>query len=113
MQKGWFDIVTLVSAINNERLRVGASWRDVAQATGVPASTLTRMKQGRHPDVESFAKLIGWLGGGADEFLGITPSEQCARCRRKNVMIVRAMAILDQRDLSRGDIRPFLPCSEE
>lgn len=47
----------------------GLSWRQVAAIAGVSASTLSRMGNGKRPDVDSFAAMIGWLGVSADGFL--------------------------------------------
>lgn len=38
------------------------TWRQVAAETGVSASTLTRMAQGRRPDAASLAALSAWAG---------------------------------------------------
>ncbi len=45
------------------------SWRDVARETGVSAATLSRLAQGKRPDVDGFAALVAWLGLSADDFL--------------------------------------------
>src|SRR5580765_758315 len=36
------------------------NWKQVAEETGVSASTLTRMAQGRRPDAASLAALSAW-----------------------------------------------------
>ena len=41
----------------------------VAEEARVSASTLTRMAQGRRPDVDSMAALIAWSGLSADMFV--------------------------------------------
>jgi len=41
----------------------------VAEEAQVSASTLTRMAQGRRPDVDSMAALIAWSGLSADTFV--------------------------------------------
>jgi transcriptional regulator with XRE-family HTH domain len=40
----------------------GLTWKQVAAETGVSASTLTRMAQGRKPDAASLAALSAWAG---------------------------------------------------
>lgn len=40
----------------------GLTWKHVAAETGVSASTLTRMAQGRKPDASSLAALSAWAG---------------------------------------------------
>jgi len=48
------------------------TWKDVAAAAGVSASTLTRMAQGKRPDVDSLAALTTWSGLRADAFVRAT-----------------------------------------
>jgi transcriptional regulator with XRE-family HTH domain len=45
------------------------SWKDVAAETGVSASTLTRMAQGRKPDAASLAALSAWAGLNPSDFV--------------------------------------------
>lgn len=40
----------------------GKNWKQVASETGISASTLTRMAQGRKPDAASLAALSAWAG---------------------------------------------------
>ena len=42
------------------RLRRAKTWKQVAKDAEVSASTLTRMAQGRRPDVDSLAALADW-----------------------------------------------------
>jgi hypothetical protein len=46
-----------------------ATWKSVSQETGVSASTLTRMAQGRNPDAASLAVLSAWAGLNPVEFV--------------------------------------------
>ena len=41
----------------------------MAAQSDVSASTLTRLSQGRQPDVNSLAALTAWLGMSADQFM--------------------------------------------
>ena len=63
------DVEALYEALDVKRRSEGLSWRDVATAVGVSASTLTRMAQGASPDVEGFGKMVRWLGVSADNFI--------------------------------------------
>lgn len=45
------------------------SWKQVAEETGVSASTLTRMAQGRRPDAGSLAALAAWAGLNPTDFV--------------------------------------------
>jgi transcriptional regulator with XRE-family HTH domain len=65
-----FDVSSLHSALDAERLARRLTWKDVSAASGVSASTLTRLSQGKRPDVDSLAALTAWLGLPADRFMG-------------------------------------------
>lgn len=65
-----FDVSALHAALDSERHARRLAWKDVAMESGVSASTLTRLSQGRQPDVNSFAVLVRWLGTSADHFIG-------------------------------------------
>ena len=45
------------------------TWKQVAAETGVSASTLTRMAQGRKPDASSLAVLSAWAGLNPSDFV--------------------------------------------
>src|SRR5437016_2558763 len=45
------------------------SWKQVSQETGVSASTLTRMSQGRRPDAGSLAALSAWAAINPSDFV--------------------------------------------
>lgn len=70
---GHFDVPALHAALDAERLARNLTWKDVSSRSGVSASTLTRLSQGRRPDVDSLTALTGWLGMSADHFMGIRP----------------------------------------
>jgi transcriptional regulator with XRE-family HTH domain len=70
-----FDVKALVAALESERASRDLAWKDVAEQSGVSASTLTRLTQGRRPDVDSLAALTAWLNVPADRFMrSATPS---------------------------------------
>lgn len=64
-----FDVAALHAAMESERRTRRLTWKDVAAQSGVSASTLTRLSQGRQPDVNSLAALTAWLGISADHFM--------------------------------------------
>ncbi|MDE0268074.1 MAG: helix-turn-helix domain-containing protein [Acidimicrobiaceae bacterium] len=66
---GWFDSNGLYEALDAERQARHLTWKQVAAASGVSASTLTRMAQGRRPDLDSLAALTAWSGLRADDFV--------------------------------------------
>ena len=68
MNAGRFDGEAFFAALDAERHDRKLTWKKIAEQSGVPASTLTRMSQGRRPDVDSLAALCAWSGLSADAF---------------------------------------------
>ncbi|WP_028809054.1 helix-turn-helix domain-containing protein [Streptomyces sp. 351MFTsu5.1] len=68
-KKGWFDAEGFYAALDAARLARGLNWKQVAAGSGVSASTLTRMAQGKRPDVDGLAALCAWSGLDADDFV--------------------------------------------
>jgi len=64
-----FDGESFFAAIDAARIAKDLTWKKVAEKAGVPASTLTRMSQGKRPDLDSLAKLCQWSGLKADDFM--------------------------------------------
>ena len=64
-----FDADAFYEVLDAERSERKLTWKDVAAQAGVSASTLTRLGQGRRPDVDSFARLVAWGGFTADQFV--------------------------------------------
>lgn len=63
-----FDSDAFFAALDAERVSRGLHWKAVANEAGVSASTLTRIGQGRKPDVDSFAALTQWAGLDPEDF---------------------------------------------
>lgn len=61
-QVGSFDAMAFYRALDAVRAEQQLNWKQLSQATGVSASTLTRMAQGRRPDADSLAILAAWAG---------------------------------------------------
>jgi transcriptional regulator with XRE-family HTH domain len=57
-----FDNDAFFAALDAERVSRGMHWKAVASEARISASTLTRIGQGRRPDVDSFAALTAWAG---------------------------------------------------
>jgi transcriptional regulator with XRE-family HTH domain len=57
---GSFDLEAFYAALNSTRQTRLLNWKQVAEESGVSASTLTRMAQGKRPDVDGFAALAAW-----------------------------------------------------
>lgn len=69
MPKGVFDAEGFFEALDEVRSSQALTWKQVADESDVSASTLTRMAQGRRPDVDSLAALLRWSGLSADDFI--------------------------------------------
>lgn len=69
MSKVEFDSAGFYRALDAVRSARGLNWKLVAEQSGVSASTLTRVAQGRRPDVDSLAALVSWAGLSADDFV--------------------------------------------
>jgi transcriptional regulator with XRE-family HTH domain len=68
-----FNTEAFYAALDTERETRGMTWKDVAAETGVNASTLTRMSQGKCPDAKGLAALLAWSGFGAESFMPKKP----------------------------------------
>ena len=66
---GRFDSQGFYDALDATRRSKNLNWKEVAAQSGVSASTLTRMAQGRRPDVDGLAALASWSGLKADHFV--------------------------------------------
>lgn len=67
--KDEFDIAGFHAALDAQRVAKSLNWKEVAEQSGVSASTLTRMSKGRRPDVDGLALLLAWSGLDASDFL--------------------------------------------
>lgn len=68
-KKGWFDAEAFYQALEAARQARRLTWKQVASESGVSASTLTRMAQGKRPDVDGLAALAAWSGLSADDYV--------------------------------------------
>ena len=64
-----FDNEAFYSALNATRLSRQNTWKNVAEEAGISASTLTRIGQGKRPDVDGLAALLKWSGLKAEDFI--------------------------------------------
>jgi transcriptional regulator with XRE-family HTH domain len=69
MPKSYFDINKFYLDLNTERISRGLTWKKIAEQSGVSASTLTRMRQGKRLDVDSLSALLNWSGFSIDDFV--------------------------------------------
>ncbi len=68
-RKRSFDADAFYAALDGERMARELTWKKVADESGVSASTLTRIAQGKRPDVDSLAALAAWSGLNVDMFV--------------------------------------------
>ena len=69
MSNSSFDAQGFYAAIDAVRESRDKTWKEVAGEAKVSASTLTRMGQGKRPDVDSLAALANWSGLDVDQFI--------------------------------------------
>jgi len=77
-RKAAFDGGAFYSALDATRDSRRLNWKQVAEETGVNASTLTRMGQGKRPDLDSLAALYTWAGLDPDDFVRLEGIERTA-----------------------------------
>lgn len=65
-----FDNEGFFSALDAQRAARRLTWKQVAAESGVSASTLTRMAQGKRPDIDGLAALARWSGLSVEKFFG-------------------------------------------
>jgi transcriptional regulator with XRE-family HTH domain len=64
-----FDGEAFFAALDGQRRAKKLTWRQVAEQSGVSTSTLTRMSQGKLPDVQGLAALSSWAGLDTDAYV--------------------------------------------
>lgn len=62
--------------VARRRAELGLSLREASAASGVPVATLSRVEQGRMPDLATFRRIVKWLGVPPERFF--TPTERTA-----------------------------------
>lgn len=67
--RGSFDGAAFFAALDAVREGRGLLWKHVAEQAKVSQSTLTRLAQGKRPDVDSLAALVDWANLKADDFV--------------------------------------------
>jgi transcriptional regulator with XRE-family HTH domain len=68
-KRGRFDSEGFYQALDGVRQARNLNWKQVAEESGVSASSLTRMAQGKRPDVDGLAALVAWSGLQADNYV--------------------------------------------
>jgi predicted transcriptional regulator len=67
--KPTFNTEAFHAALNAVRASRGLNWKEVAEQAGVQASTITRIGQGKKPDVNGLTALLGWSNLQAETFM--------------------------------------------
>jgi transcriptional regulator with XRE-family HTH domain len=68
MPQNLVDVDSLIATLDAQRQARNLSWRQLAAEANVSASSLTRMQQGKSPDVNTFSALTAWLNIPAERF---------------------------------------------
>jgi transcriptional regulator with XRE-family HTH domain len=70
MEQGASDpLDDLAPLFSQRRAERGLSLREVSAQCGVPVATLSRVEQGRTPDLGTFRRIVEWLGLPPERFL--------------------------------------------
>ena len=69
MDQEHYDTEAFFAALDGARETRGKTWKEVAAESGVSASTLTRMAQGKRPDIDGLAALAKWSGLDLNEYV--------------------------------------------
>ena len=97
MPQKLIHVEALVAALDRERQSKGISWRQLAKDAGVSPSTLTRMQQGKSPDVNTFSALTQWLNIPAERFYAEQPNRQA---RHDDPMAVMSTLLRSKRKMN-------------
>jgi transcriptional regulator with XRE-family HTH domain len=63
-----FDSGALYQALDERRVALGLSWKQVAAETGVSVTTLTRARLGGRMEVDGVLAMVSWLGRTVESF---------------------------------------------
>ncbi|MGW2384364.1 helix-turn-helix domain-containing protein [Streptomyces sp. NPDC001658] len=69
------DVPELHRRLDQRRRERGLDWKQLAVATGVSASTFTRLGTGCRPDADALVTLLVWLDLDTDIAIMIKPKE--------------------------------------
>jgi transcriptional regulator with XRE-family HTH domain len=69
IEKKGFNGDAFYRALESTVVARSKNWKQVAAETGISASTLARMAQGRRPDAASLAALSAWAGLNPSDFV--------------------------------------------
>jgi transcriptional regulator with XRE-family HTH domain len=84
---GSFDADAFYTALDLQRAARRLTWKQVAAQAGISPSTLTRMKQGKRPDVDSMAALAAWAGLDVDDYVSSSDRGEAASLPRISALL--------------------------
>lgn len=84
------DIAAMAERIQQHR--AGRGVREAAKEVGISPATLSRVENGKVPDLETFSKICAWLGDDPAVFLGFN-SVQVSSAPRAQVHFKKGSAI--------------------
>ena len=88
-----FDTEGFYAALDGTRQAKNLTWKQVAMESGIAASTLTRMRQGKRPDIDGLAALASWSGLDVKKFY--RPAEE-ARPKAEPLAEITALLRADR-----------------
>jgi transcriptional regulator with XRE-family HTH domain len=69
------DVPELHRRLDQGRQERGLTWRQLADAVGISASTFSRMADGNRPDADALVTLLVWLDLDTDLAIMIKPKD--------------------------------------
>lgn len=99
MTEARLDLDALVAALDAKRKVKRFSWRKLAQEAGVSPSTLTRMHQGKRPDVNTFSGLVRWLGLPAENFM-VAEGKKLRKAAEPHPLVVASTLLRGKKEMS-------------
>jgi transcriptional regulator with XRE-family HTH domain len=105
MPRTRIDVPALHAALDaarRSRQRGDLSWRQLAAEVGVSPSTMSRLANGRRPDVDAFVALVRWLGVPAERFM---VDDEDAEAREPELLAQLAPLLRARRDLNSEDVK--------
>lgn len=85
-----FNQEAFFAALDTERLARRKTWKQIATESNVPASTLSRMGNGKRPDVDTLAKLLSWSSLKAEAFIDQTDGKEKPAALAEITALLRA-----------------------
>lgn len=98
MSNAQFNVQMFFAALDELRTTRKLSWKEVANEAGVSASTLTRIGQGKRPDVDGLAALAQWGSLDVNKFTGTAARKSSTSTMTEISALLRADSKLKGRD---------------